>query len=97
MVELTDKENAYPQELSGGQQQRVAVARALCKEPKLILADEPTGNLDEEHERNVMRIMKDLQKELGISFLLVSHNSRLRSYVDRTLLLRHGVLSPMGK
>jgi putative ABC transport system ATP-binding protein len=97
MVDMTDKENSYPQELSGGQQQRVAVARALCKEPKLILADEPTGNLDEDHERNVMGIMKRLQKELGISFMIVSHNARLRSYVDRTLVLRHGVLASVGK
>jgi len=97
MVDMTDKENSYPQELSGGQQQRVAVARALCKEPKLILADEPTGNLDEDHERNVMGIMKRLQKELGISFMIVSHNARLRTYVDRTLVLRHGVLASVGK
>lgn len=93
MVGLQDKANNYPQELSGGQQQRVAIARALAKEPSLILADEPTGNLDEEREQSIMKIMKDLQHELGITFLIVSHNTRLKRYMDRTLVLRQGKLS----
>ncbi len=92
MVGLSDKANNYPQELSGGQQQRVAIARALAKEPALILADEPTGNLDEEREESIMKIMKKLQHELGITFLIVSHNTRLKQYMDRTLTLRHGKL-----
>ncbi len=92
MVGLSDKARNYPQELSGGQQQRVAIARALSKEPALILADEPTGNLDEEREESIMGIMKDLQHELGITFLIVSHNTRLKKYMDRTLVLRHGTL-----
>jgi putative ABC transport system ATP-binding protein len=92
MVGLSDKANNYPQELSGGQQQRVAIARALAKEPSLILADEPTGNLDEEREQSIMEIMKDLQHKLKITFLIVSHNTRLKRYMDRTLILRHGKL-----
>ena len=92
MVGLEDKLKNFPQELSGGEQQRVAVARALAKEPKLILADEPTGNLDEEIEDSVMTLMKKLQHELGITFFIVSHNSRLRKYMDKTFELRHGVL-----
>jgi putative ABC transport system ATP-binding protein len=92
MVGLSDKARNYPQELSGGQQQRVAIARALAKEPSLILADEPTGNLDEEREQSIMEIMKSLQHELGITFLIVSHNTRLKKYMDRTLVLRHGKL-----
>ncbi len=92
MVGLTDKAKNYPQELSGGQQQRVAIARALAKEPSLILADEPTGNLDEEREQSIMEIMKDLQHKLGITFLIVSHNTRLKRYMDRTMILRHGKL-----
>lgn len=92
MVGLTDKARNYPQELSGGQQQRVAIARALAKEPSLILADEPTGNLDEEREQSIMEIMKDLQHKLGITFLIVSHNTRLKRYMDRTMILRHGKL-----
>ena len=92
MVGLSDKARNYPQELSGGQQQRVAIARALAKEPSLILADEPTGNLDEEREGSIMGIMKELQHKLGITFLIVSHNTRLKKYMDRTLILRHGKL-----
>ncbi|MFW3146903.1 MAG: ABC transporter ATP-binding protein [Thermoplasmatota archaeon] len=93
MVGLADKANNFPQELSGGEQQRVAVARALSKEPRLVLADEPTGNLDEEREKSIMSLMKKLRKELGTTFIIVSHNARLRAYVDKTLSLRHGKLS----
>ena len=92
LVGLDDKMNNFPQELSGGEQQRVAVARALAKEPKIILADEPTGNLDESREESVMGLMRDLRKKLGMTFFIVSHNTRLRQYVDRTLDLRRGKL-----
>jgi len=93
LVKLDDKTRSYPQELSGGQQQRVAIARALAKEPRLILADEPTGNIDEEHEVMIMKLMKDLQKHSKTAFLIVSHNTRLKRYMDRTLYLRYGKLS----
>jgi len=92
LVGLSDKINNFPQELSGGEQQRVAIARALAKEPKLILADEPTGNLDEEREESIMTLMKKLREELNITFIIVSHNSRLRAYFDKTFSLRHGKL-----
>ena len=95
LVELEDKLGNFPQELSGGQQQRVAIARALAKEPKLVLADEPTGNIDEEQEEKVMALMRELRTRSGTTFLIVSHNSRLREFMDRTLELRHGKLSPM--
>ncbi len=91
-VGLDDKMENFPQELSAGQQQRVAIARALAKEPKLILADEPTGNLDEERAGKIMTMMKQLQDELKITFIIVSHNSFLKEYMDRTLVLRRGVL-----
>jgi putative ABC transport system ATP-binding protein len=90
LVGIVDKSDNFPQELSGGEQQRVAIARALSKEPMLILADEPTGNLDEEREGSVMKLMQRLQHELGMTFFIVSHNPRLQQYVDRTLVLRHG-------
>ncbi len=93
MVGLADKARNYPQEMSGGEQQRVAIARALAKEPVLILADEPTGNLDEDREESIMKIMKELQNQLGMTFLIVSHNTRLKKYMDRTLVLRHGKLN----
>ncbi len=93
LVGLTDKMNNYPQELSAGQQQRVAIARALAKEPKIILADEPTGNLDESTSLKIMNLMKDIKKEIKTTFIIVSHNSNLCKYVDRTLILRNGTLS----
>jgi len=92
-VGLSDKINNFPQELSGGEQQRVAIARALAKEPALILADEPTGNLDESREDKILKLMNQLQQEVGITFLIVSHNPRLKQYVDRTLILRKGILT----
>ena len=95
LVGLEDKMENFPQELSAGQQQRVAIARALAKEPQLILADEPTGNLDEDRAGKIMELMKRLQDELGITFIIVSHNSFLKEYMDRTLMLRHGVLETM--
>lgn len=96
LVALDDKMDNYPQELSGGQQQRVAIARALAKEPEIVLADEPTGNLDEEKEGDIMNLMKKLQHELGITFIIVSHNTRLRQYMDRTYDLRKGKLKEMA-
>jgi len=93
LVGLGDKINNFPQELSGGEQQRVAISRALAKEPAIILADEPTGNVDEDREEKIMKLMNKLQHDLGMTFLIVSHNPRLKQYVDRTLILRKGVLS----
>ncbi|OYT49357.1 hypothetical protein B6U83_02410 [Thermoplasmatales archaeon ex4484_36] len=92
LVGLSEKANGFPQELSAGEQQRVAIARALAKHPTIILADEPTGNLDEDREKNVMGIMRNLSRELGMTFIIVSHNPRLKKFVDQTLYLRHGVL-----
>jgi putative ABC transport system ATP-binding protein len=96
LVGLEDKFDRFPQELSAGEQQRVAIARALAKEPMVILADEPTGNLDEERGQSVMGLMKRLQGELGMTFFIVTHNPALRRHADRTLNLRHGRLEPVG-
>ena len=93
LVGLKAKTQRFPQEMSGGEQQRVAIARALAKEPAIILADEPTGNLDESREMKIMEIMKKLQHELGMTFLIVSHNTRLKQYMDRTFVLRKGNLT----
>jgi len=97
LVGLEDKANNFPQELSGGEQQRVAVARALSKEPMIILADEPTGNLDEDREEKIMSLMKELRGKLKMTFFIVSHNPRLQEYMDRTLSLRHGKLVDISK
>ena len=96
LVGLEDKTDNFPQELSAGEQQRVAIARALAKEPMVILADEPTGNLDEDRSRSIMELMKRLQNELGITFFIVSHNTQLERYTDRTLHLRRGKLEQMA-
>lgn len=92
LVGLTDKMNNYPQELSAGQQQRVAIARALAKEPKIILADEPTGNLDEDTSLIIMNLMKDIKKEIKTTFIIVSHDPGIKVFMDRTLVLHNGKL-----
>lgn len=92
LVGLTDKMNNYPQELSAGQQQRVAIARALAKEPKIVLADEPTGNLDEDTSLKIMNLMKDIKKEIKTTFIIVSHDPGIKRFMDRTLVLHNGKL-----
>lgn len=84
-VGLADKLNAYPSQLSGGQQRRVAIARAFINDPELILADEPTGDLDEETESEMMRFFKRMNEERGITFLLVTHNTELARQTKRQL------------
>ncbi len=83
---LADKANSYPGRLSGGQQQRVAVARAIINEPKMILADEPTGNLDSDNTRTVMELFSELHKS-GISVVVVTHDELAASFAEKTLLL----------
>jgi putative ABC transport system ATP-binding protein len=89
-VGLGDRLDHYPGQLSGGQQQRVAVARALAKNPALILADEPTGSLDVETGIEVLRVMRDLNRETGQTFVLVTHNSAISTIADRVIRLGSG-------
>lgn len=96
LVGLEDKMDNFPQEMSGGQQQRVAIARALAKEPRVVLADEPTGNLDGAREESIMELMKQIQKDLGITFFIVTHNNKLKKYADRVLELGNGILVENG-
>lgn len=93
VVGLADKVHAYPNELSGGQQRRVAIARALVNRPKLILADEPTGDLDEETEIEVMDLLLKTARASGAAFLLVTHNRSIAQTADRMLQLKHGILT----
>ncbi len=92
MVGLGDKIDAYPSQLSGGQQRRVAIARALMNDPEVILADEPTGDLDEETEKEIMEFFKRINREKGITFILVTHNSELIKSVTRRLKMTQGQL-----
>lgn len=88
---LADRMNHYPKELSGGEQQRVAIARCLINNPNIILADEPTGNLDEKNEEEIFDILKNISKE-GKCVLIVTHNSKIKKYADVILELKDGVL-----
>ena len=82
-----------PGELSGGEQQRVAVARALVLGPRLVLADEPTGNLDPETGDSVLRVLLSLNQAMGVAMVVVTHSEKLAAAMDRTLRLRHGALA----
>jgi putative ABC transport system ATP-binding protein/lipoprotein-releasing system ATP-binding protein len=92
LVGLSDKLHAYPAQLSGGQQRRVAIARAFMNDPALVLADEPTGDLDEETEQDMMNFFKDMNQAEGITFLMVTHNSDLARQAKRRLRMHRGVL-----
>jgi lipoprotein-releasing system ATP-binding protein len=81
-----------PQELSGGEQQRVAVARALINDPKIIFADEPTGNLDSANARELHQLFFDLRKQFAQTFLIVTHNEELASMSDRILHMKDGLI-----
>jgi putative ABC transport system ATP-binding protein len=91
-VGLLDRWDTFPEKLSGGEQQRVALARALVHDPLLILADEPTGNLDEETGSQVMSLLARLAREQGRTLLMVTHSLEAASHADRVLRLSHGQL-----
>ena len=92
MVGLADKINAYPAQLSGGQQRRVAIARAFMNDPALVLADEPTGDLDEETEGDMMRFFKTMNETKGVTFVMVTHNTDLARQTKRHLRMTQGTL-----
>ncbi len=88
-VGLQDKSDKFPSQLSGGEQQRVGIARALAKEPALVLADEPTGNLDEDTGLRIVGLIRKLQRERRSTVVLVTHNPRLTAFADRILSIEH--------
>jgi putative ABC transport system ATP-binding protein len=92
MLGLTDRLHHRPAELSGGEQQRVAIARAIINEPKLILADEPTGNLDTKNSEIVLGMLRQLNKELGQTIVMITHNPEAAAYSDRVVHMRDGVI-----
>ena len=89
---LTSRENHKPNELSGGEQQRVAVARALINNPAIILADEPSGNLDTESAENLHNLFFKLRDEFGQTFVIVTHNKDLAAMADRKLIMQDGTI-----
>ena len=91
-VDLADRANNRPDQLSGGQQQRVAVARALAPEPTLVLADEPTANLDTANGQQAMEIMQKLNQETGVTFIFATHDPRVIKYAKRVVTLQDGLI-----
>ncbi len=91
-VDMTDHSHHRPDQLSGGQQQRVAVARALSTNPRMILADEPTANLDTENGEQVMGIMQKLNEETGTTFVFATHDPRVIKYAKRVVTLQDGLI-----
>lgn len=85
--------HALPDKLSGGQRQRVAIARALVVHPKLVIADEPTANLDSENSRMVIELMRQMNRAKGVTFIFTTHDPRLLEHVDRKILLRDGQIA----
>ena len=86
---LSKQINHYPNELSGGERQRVAIARALINNPKIILCDEPTGNLDSKNELKIFELLKKLSNE-GKCVIVVTHNDNIRSYTDKIVFIKDG-------
>ncbi|MFN2219208.1 MAG: ABC transporter ATP-binding protein [Anaerolineae bacterium] len=93
-VGLSDKLESYPRQLSGGQQQRVVIARALMNEPELLLADEPTSDLDEVTEHEIMDLFRSIHAETGVTVLLVTHSAELGRYGTRSIQMAGGEIVP---
>lgn len=92
LIGLKERGDAYPYQLSGGQQQRVALARALFQQPTFILADEPTGNLDEENGMLIVQLFKHMQKEYGVGIIMSTHDQRVAQRMDTVLTIKAGAL-----
>ena len=94
-VGLAGKYKAYPDELSGGEQQRVSIARALAKNPKLLLCDEPTGALDYQTGKAILKLLQDMCRDRGMTVIVITHNSALTPMADRVIKIKNGKVSRM--
>jgi putative ABC transport system ATP-binding protein len=94
-VDLTDRADHYPRQLSGGQEQRVGVARAIVAHPKAVVADEPTGNLDDDTSVQILRLLTRINEDLGVTLLMVSHDAEAAAIAGRQLRMEHGKLHPL--
>jgi putative ABC transport system ATP-binding protein len=92
MLGLSGRLHHRPSELSGGEQQRVAIARAIINEPKIVLADEPTGNLDTKNSDAVLGMLRKLNKDLGQTIVMITHNPEAAAYTDRVVHMRDGII-----
>ena len=94
---LSERAHHKPSQMSGGEQQRVAIARAIANKPQVLLADEPTGNLDPTTSGNVFQSLFDLTRLEGVSALVATHNMELTKYMDRVLTVRDGLVVPFNR
>ena len=95
LVNLEEKADAYPAQLSGGEQQRVSIARALAKNPKLLLCDEPTGALDYNTGKAILKLLQDMCRERGMTVILITHNSAITPMADRVIKMKNGKVGSM--
>ena len=89
---LTEHQNKFPAQLSGGQQQRCAIARALIKNPKLLLCDEPTGALDSNTSRDILILLEQINERYGTTMLIVTHNNSIKNMVHKVIFLKDGLV-----
>ena len=89
---LTEHQNKFPAQLSGGQQQRCAIARALIKNPKLLLCDEPTGALDSKTSRDILILLERINEKYGTTMLIVTHNNSIKNMVHKVIILKDGLI-----
>jgi putative ABC transport system ATP-binding protein len=90
LVGLSERMNNFPSQLSGGEQQRVAIARALCKNPDLLLCDEPTGALDTETGKSIISVLMDVSRKMGKTVIVITHNSLIAPIADRVIEMKNG-------
>jgi putative ABC transport system ATP-binding protein len=89
---LTEHQNKFPAQLSGGQQQRCAIARALIKNPKLLLCDEPTGALDSKTSRDILILLEKINQKYGTTMLIVTHNNSIKNMVHKVMIVKDGLI-----